>query len=164
MKQGKSVFGSAVETAGLSIRRARESDLPAIDALYHELKPGEYDRYAPTPVKLRAAFRRIARSRDHHLIVAECDGRVAGTLHVLIFRHLGHGVRPSAIVENVVVSETMRSRGIGEKMMEAARTIAMREGCYKLALTSRSHRAAAHRFYERLGFKHSHHGYSLSLE
>jgi GNAT superfamily N-acetyltransferase len=148
----------------ITIRRARERDLPAINSLYGELKPGEYESYAPSAAKLRAGFQRIARSRDHHLIVAECDGEIVGTLHVHIFRHLGHGVRPSAIVENVVVTEAMRSRGIGEKMLEAARAIAIRERCYKLSLTSRSHRQAAHRFYERLGWKHSHHGYSYSLE
>jgi GNAT superfamily N-acetyltransferase len=48
--------------------------------------------------------------------------------------------------------------------VEAARRIAQREGCYKPALTSRTHRKAAHRkaahrkaahrFYERLGYRH----------
>jgi len=148
----------------LIIRRASESDLPAIDALYHQLKPGEYERYAPRQAKFRAAFRKISHSRDHHLMVAEAQGQVVGTIHLLIFRHLGHGTRPSAIVENVVVADTMRSQGIGEKMLEAAKTVALRERCYKLALTSRSYRSAAHRFYERAGWKHSHAGYSIYLE
>ncbi|MGO9605891.1 MAG: N-acetyltransferase family protein [Candidatus Binataceae bacterium] len=165
MKQGnsasRSVAGSA---AAIKIRRARESDLPALNALYRELKLDEYDGYAPSPAKLRAGFRRIAGSRDHHLIVAECDGKVAGTIHVHIFRHLGHGVRPSAIVENVVVADAMRSRGIGEKMLEAAKAIAIRERCYKLALTSSIHRSGAHRFYQRLGWLPSHHGFSLALD
>lgn len=154
----------ARSTGPIRIRRARESDLHAIDSLYGELKPDEYAGHAPTPAKMRAGFRRIARSRDHHLIVAEFDGKVVGTVHVLIFRHLGHGTRPSAIIENVIVTEAMRSHGIGEKMLEAARLIAVRERCYKLALTSRLYRKAAHRFYERLGWKHLHKGFALSLE
>jgi|SRR5208282_506378 len=164
MKQGNSASKPAAKPAVIKIRRACESDLPALDALYRELKLDEYDTYAPTPAKLRAGFRRIAGSHDDHLIVAECEGKVAGTIHVHIFRHLGHGVRPSAIVENVVVADAMRSRGIGEKMLEAAKAIAIRERCYKIALTSRTHRAGAHRFYERLGWRHSHHGFSLALD
>jgi|GEM_PF-6960569 len=128
-------------TAEVRIRRARQRDLDATDSLYRELKGDEYEQYAPRARKMRAGFRRIARARDHHLMVAECAGRVVGTLHVLIFRHLWHGARPGAIVENVVVTDAMRSRGIGEALMEAA-----------------------HRFYERLGYRHSHRGYSKPLE
>jgi GNAT superfamily N-acetyltransferase len=152
MKQEYSA--GAGRTAEVGIQRARERDLDAIDSLYRELKVDEYEQYARGARKMRARFRRIARARDHHLMVAECAGRVVGTLHVLIFRHLGHGARPGAIVENVVVTEAMRSRGIGEALMKAARRIAQREGCYKPALTSRTHRKAAHRFYERLGYRH----------
>ena len=49
-------------------------------------------------------------------------------------------------------------------MLAAAKAVALREGCYKLALTSRMYREAAHRFYERAGWKHSHAGYSIYLE
>ena len=58
----------------------------------------------------------------------------------------------------------MRSQGIRDKMLAAAKAVALREGCYKLALTSRMYREAAHRFYERAGWKHSHAGYSIYLE
>jgi len=163
MKQGNSYANRGLSCA-IRVRRARASDLPTIDALYHQLKPGEYEQCAPHPAKMLSGFRKIARSRDHHLLVAEAEGRVVGTIHVLIFRHLGHGVRPGAIVENVIVAATMRSRGIGEHLLGAARAIALREGCYKIALTSRMHRTGAHRFYQRLGWKHSHHGYSIYLK
>lgn len=161
MKQATSLHR---QNAAPVIRRARESDLPAIDSLYHQLKPGEYERYAPRPAKFRAEFRKISRSRNHHLMVADFAGQIVGTIHVLIFHHLGHATRPSAIVENVVVADTMRSQGIGEKMLEAAKAVALRERCYKAALTSRRYRLAAHRFYERAGWKHSHAGYSIYLD
>ncbi len=115
------------------------------------------------PSRMRAAFERIARSRDHHLLVAEVDGRVAGTLHLIVVPHLGHGLKPMAIVENVVVAAERRSMGIGEAMVEAAARIARRRGCYKVALTSNLVRKRAHRFYQRLGWRRSHYGYSLDL-
>ncbi len=74
MKQEYSV--GAGRTAEVGIQRARERDLDAIDSLYRELKVDEYEQYARGARKMRARFRRIARARDHHLMVAECAGRV----------------------------------------------------------------------------------------
>lgn len=159
MRSGKSA--ARVPAARVRVRRAREADLPAIDKLYGELHGGDYAEYAPSPSRFRAAFRAIARSRDHHLLVAEVNGEVAGTLHVLIFRHLGHGLRPVAIIENVVVGSQFRSQGIGKRMIEAAGRIARANRCYKMSLTSNRARRRAHRFYERIGWQRTHHGFTL---
>ncbi len=78
--------------------------------------------------------------------------------------HLGHALKPFAVVENVVVDAEARSSGIGEHLMAAATDFARRRGCYKLALTSNLARPRAHKFYERLGWKRTHFGYSLLLE
>ncbi len=149
--------------AALLVRRARETDLPALAVLYHELDLRGFTHEASARA-MRKPFRLLARDRSHHLLVAEHNGEVVGTLHVLIFRHLGHGSRPAAIVENVVVRSGFRSLGIGEKMLEAARRIATANQCYKIALTSNRLRRRAHRFYERLGWRHTHFGYSIYLE
>jgi GNAT superfamily N-acetyltransferase len=146
------------------VRRARQADLAALNHLYRELHLDDYDEFAPTSAKFRSAFRSVARDRDHHLLVAEQGGRVVGTVHLLIFRHLGHGLRPVAIVENVVVQSGLRSKGIGELMIEAARAIARTNGCYKMSLTSNIRRPRAHRFYEHLGWRRTHLGFSFDLD
>jgi len=146
------------------IRKARESDLPALIRLYAQLHLDDYRYRSPLIRAMRAAFRNIARDRAHHIVVATQSGEVVGTLHVMIFRHLGHGLHPVAIVENVVVLDTMRSRRIGARMLEHAARIAGRNRCYKMSLTTNLKRRRAHRFYERLGWKKSHFGYSFSLE
>jgi GNAT superfamily N-acetyltransferase len=148
----------------IRIRKARASDLPALTALYAELHLHDYDYRTPTPRAMRTAFDTIANDRDHRLVVAVASGKVVGSLHVMIFRHLGHGLHPAAIVENVVVSASQRSRGIGELLIIEAVRIARRRGCYKLSLTTNVKRARAHRFYERLGWRRSHFGYSLGLK
>jgi GNAT superfamily N-acetyltransferase len=146
------------------VRRARESDLPALDRLYRELHLDEYDDLAPSSATMRAGFRKVARNRDHHLLVAEHRGEVVGSAHLLIFRHLGHGTRPAGIVENVIVRSDRRSRGIGARILEAAEEIARRERCYKMALTSNVARNEAHKFYEHLGWRRTHFGFSLELD
>jgi GNAT superfamily N-acetyltransferase len=148
----------------LRIRHAREVDLVALNVLYRELHGDDYDSYAPSLRAFRIAWRGLARNRDHHLLVAERGGVIVGTVHLLLFRHLGHGLKPVAIVENVVVASAMRSQSVGERMMEAAGAIAKAAGCYKLSLTTNVKRPRAHRFYERMGWRRSHFGYTLALE
>ena len=52
-----------------------------------------------------------------------------------------------------------QARGVGKAMMRFARARCRKAGCYKLALSSNLKRAAAHRFYESLGFEK--HGFSF---
>ena len=115
-------------------------------------------------MKLTAAFDRLARDRNHTILVAEAASKIVGTCHVIIVPHLGHALKPFAVVENVVVDENARSSGIGQHLMEAAGDLARHRGCYKMALTSNIARPRAHRFYERLGWTRTHFGYSLGLE
>jgi GNAT superfamily N-acetyltransferase len=147
----------------IRVRRARAADLPALIGLYKELHLDDYSYRSPTLAEMRKAFAAMARNRDHQLLVAESGGNVIGALHLMIFRHLGHGLRPVGVVENVVVAAAHRSRGVGERMMAAADKIARRNRCYKMSLTTNLKRGRAHRFYERLGWRRTHFGYSLGL-
>ena len=62
------------------------------------------------------------------------------------------------------VRASQRSHGIGRAMMEHARREAEGRGALRLQLTSNAAREAAHRFYERLGFRATHAGMKLYLE
>ena len=57
-----------------------------------------------------------------------------------------------AWIEDVVVDENARGRGIGELLNRRAIEIAVSEGAKTIDLTSRSSRSAANRLYQRLGF------------
>lgn len=154
---------AAKRSAEIRVRRARASDLPAIAALYDELHLKNYLTFRVPLSRMRRQFERIARDRRHHLLVADAGGRIAGTLHLIVVPHLGHGLQPFAIVENVVVAPDQRSMGIGERMLEGAAEIARRRGCYKAALTTNVVRKRAHKFYQRLGWRRTHFGYSFDL-
>ncbi len=165
MTQGNSISGAHKnDSRMLRVRRARVADLLALGRLYAELHLDDYSNLKPSPARLVKAFRALARNRDHHILVAEREGEIVGTVHLLIFRHLGHGLRPAAIVENVVVSCAHRSQRIGETMLAEAARIARANRCYKMALTTNVARKRAHRFYERLGWRRTHYGYSLGLD
>jgi len=76
-------------------------------------------------------------------------GRIVGTLTLVVFR-IPTGVR--AWIEDVVVDETMRGRGVGEALSREAIRRATAGGARTIELTSRSSREAANRLYQRLGF------------
>ena len=75
--------------------------------------------------------------------------RIIGTLTLVIFRI------PSARrawIEDVVVDEVARGRGVGEALTLAAVELAKQRGAKTVDLTSRRSRQAAHRLYEKAGF------------
>jgi GNAT superfamily N-acetyltransferase len=153
-----------LDTSPIRIRRARKSDLVRLQQLYDQLHLNNYLSLRVPKARLVAAFDRLARDRNHTILVAEVAGKIVGTCHVIVVPHLGHALKPFATVENVVVDAHSRSAGIGHHLMSAAGDLARRRGCYKLALTSNIARDRAHRFYERLGWTRTHFGFSLGLE
>jgi N-acetylglutamate synthase-like GNAT family acetyltransferase len=152
---------SALPGAPVRVRTARESDLPDLAALYNELHLDSYGKLAVPRTRMRRAFRRLASDRHHRILVAERGGKVIGTLHLIVVPHLGHGLRPFGVVENVVVSASERSSGVGQALMAAVGEVARRAGCYKITLTSNVRRRRSHRFYARLGWRRTHYGFSL---
>jgi ribosomal protein S18 acetylase RimI-like enzyme len=96
------------------------------------------------------AIEAISASSAITLLLARCDGEIAGTLTLVMFP-LPTGVR--AWIEDVVVDEKFRGRGVGEELTRTALRLAEAAGARTVDLTSRPSRAAAGRLYERAGFK-----------
>jgi len=144
----------------LSIRPAGRADLPAVLELYGPTGLGD-----DQVLSVEAADRRLVEMGAHAdctLFVAEMKGRVVGTFTLLVAPKLAHMGGAAALVDDVVVREDLRGKGIGKAMMEFAMRRAAERGCYKLALSSQLRREEAHRFYESLGFRR--HGYSFAVD
>jgi ribosomal protein S18 acetylase RimI-like enzyme len=92
----------------------------------------------------------IVTSRATVLFVARDDGHIVGSLSLVLFR-IPTGLR--AWIEDVVVDEAARGKGVGEALNRAAIDHAAKAGAKTVDLTSRPSREAANRLYARLGFK-----------
>jgi GNAT superfamily N-acetyltransferase len=55
-------------------------------------------------------------------------------------------------VENVVLTESLRGQGVGEKMMAHIESLARQLGCLKVTLDAYQKNTRARAFYERLGY------------
>jgi ribosomal protein S18 acetylase RimI-like enzyme len=84
------------------------------------------------------------------LLLARDGGEPVGMLTLLVYR-IPTGVRGR--IEDVVVDEAARGRGVGEALTRAALEAAATAGAEEVELTSSPHREAANRLYPRLGFE-----------
>jgi len=91
----------------------------------------------------------IIESDSSRLLVAEEGGVILGMLTIVIFP-IPSGVR--AWIEDVVVDEAGRGKGVGEALNQHALRLARDEGARTVDLTSRPSREAANRLYQRIGF------------
>ena len=108
----------------------------------------QLSRSSPPPSREELA--QIISSPATTLFVARDREAVVGTLTLVLFR-IPTG--PRAWIEDVVVDEAARGRGVAEALTRAALELATREGVRSVDLTSRPSREAANRLYRRLGFE-----------
>ena len=144
---------------GLRIREAAPKDIPALLSFYAQLRG-----YPEKPLSIsraKATLKAIKKNPNHRIFIACHEGKPVGTFTWFLMPNLAHRGQPAAVVENVVVDETRRGNGMGQKMMRFAMRLARAKKCYKLALSTNLRRRRAHHFYRALGF--AQHGYSFQV-
>jgi GNAT superfamily N-acetyltransferase len=131
------------------LRHAGPGDLEALMALYAQLNPD--DAVAP-PAQLAAILERIVASEHFDILVATHAGSIVATCYLNVIPNLTRAGAPYAIVENVVVDQALRGRGLGQDVVRFALDAAWRQGCYKVLLQTGSRDPRVHRFYAACGF------------
>jgi GNAT superfamily N-acetyltransferase len=130
-------------------RDAVPADFDAIFRLYRQLNPD--DPTSPS-AGLRDVFDHILLADGLRLLVLELDGEVVATTYLNVMPNLTRGGSPYAVIENVVVEESVRSRGVGKTLMAHTLDAAWAEGCYKVMLLTGSKQESTHAFYRSCGF------------
>ena len=131
------------------IREIMRNDLRGLLELYtylHEKEVPEIDD------KVLGIWETILADPNHHIIVADEDGKIVSSCVCIIIPNLTRGLRPHAFIENVVTHSEYRKRGLATACLDYAKEIAEREGCYKLLLATGSKEESTLRFYERAGY------------
>ena len=131
------------------VREIRETDLPALLALYlslHETAVPEMTEH------LKTTWQTILADKNHHILVNEVDGQLVSSCVCVIIPNLTRSVRPYAFIENVVTDEHHRGKGYATQCLQAARELAKAAGCYKMMLLTGSKDPATLRFYQSAGY------------
>jgi N-acetylglutamate synthase-like GNAT family acetyltransferase len=129
------------------VRRASAGDSASIQRLYEALVPADANIQVD-PHWLE----RLARDEHNHLLVVEADGVVCGTAFLTVCLDAMYGSQPYAVVENLIVLEASRRRGMGRALMREVERVARAARCTKVMLLSSASRTEAHAFFERVGF------------
>lgn len=131
------------------VREIRPDELEGLLTLYMQLHGNPFPEDSE---QLRSLWQRIVEDPDHHIIVAEKDGRIVSSCVCVIIPNLTHGQQPYAFVENVITDEAFRGRGLAHACLDYAHGIAEAAGCYKMMLLTGSKEESTHRFYRRAGY------------
>lgn len=102
-----------------------------------------------TQEEAAARLEYILNSPDYILLVAREGDTVLGTVTGICCRALS---MPFLVIEDVVVREDCRGKGIGKQLMNELDRFAMEKECEYAILVSSGFRQGAHSFYEKLGF------------
>lgn len=127
----------------LEIHQIDDEVYAAFERLTPQLSPG-------SPVPARPFLQAMLAQPNCSLLMARVDGCLCGMLTLVTF---SSPMGTHAWIEDVVVDENMRGRGIGEALTRLALQRARQQGAKNVNLTSRPARAAANRLYQRLGFQ-----------
>jgi len=137
------------DSLGAMFRAAASTDFDAIMMLYRQLHPRD-------PIVAdgsdRTAFDTILSQEWLQIYVLERDTKIIATTYLNIVPNLTRSASPYAVIENVVVEETLRGRGHGREIMDRTLERAWAAGCYKVMLMTGSRRESTHAFYRACGF------------
>ncbi len=146
------------------VERARAGDVPAVVELLLDDPIGAGRETARDLAPYREAFVAVDADPRQLLVVArEGAGRVVATLQLSFLRSLSRGGATRMQVEAVRVSSSTRGTGLGRGLLGWAADHGRARGAVLGQLTSDLRRTDAHRFYEGLGWRHTHAGMKLDL-
>src|SRR5574342_470247 len=111
-------------------RLATREDVPAIvRMLSNDALGSQRERFEdPLPGAYYRAFEQIDRDPNHELIVAEHNGEVIGTLHLMFLPSLSYQGGLRAQIESVRIDEALRGQGLGSEVMRWTIARARRRG------------------------------------
>ena len=130
------------------VREIERTELNALLALYthlHEKNMPEWSEH------LKRTWEAITQDKNHHIIV-NIVGRMVSSCACVIIPNLTRGIRPYALIENVVTHSDYRGMGHATACLDYAKALAEREHCYKIMLLAGSREDATLRFYEHAGY------------
>ncbi len=145
MSTDPSITDVVIEIADVVIEIA-EQVTPELVVAFARLIP-QLSRSSPPPTAEELA--EMINSDSADVLIARDDTGILGSLTLITFR-IPTGVR--SWIEDVVVDDAARGKGVGDKLNRFALELAERKGAKTVDLTSRPSREAANRLYQRIGF------------
>lgn len=131
------------------VREIKVTELNELLELYTYL----HETAVPEQSKILAeTWATIINDKNHHIIVAEENGKLVSSVVCVIIPNLTRNIRPYAFVENVVTHSDYRKQGYASACLDYAKEIALKENCYKMMLLTGAKDESTLNFYKKSGY------------
>ena len=131
------------------IREINENDFDGLMKLYMQLHDNPFPEERERALSV---WNTILDDKNHHIIVAEADGKIVSSCVCVIIPNLTRGQRPYALIENVITDEKYRRKKFATACLYFAREIARQENCYKMMLLTGAKENGTLEFYQKSGY------------
>lgn len=131
------------------VREIIKSDFDGLMSLYMQLHNNIMPKKTRDIINI---WNEITQDKNHHIIVADIDGKIVSSCVCAIIPNLTHNQQPYAIVENVITDREYRKRGLATQCLNYAKEIAKSKHCYKIMLLTGSKENSILSFYEGAGY------------
>lgn len=131
------------------IREINENDFEGLMTLYMQLHDNPFPGKSKEIVRL---WKTVLEDHNHHIIVAEEDGKIIASCVCVIIPNFTHCQKPYALIENVITDQDYRNKGFATKCLNYAKELAKQAGCYKMMLLTGSKLESTLKFYEKAGY------------
>ncbi len=142
------------------IRNLNENDLNEVAELYTLFWNDKMNLS-----KMKEKFTQISGNSNYIFLCAEYNGKVIGTIQGIICEELYGDCIPFLVMENFVVDENFRGKGIGRRLLSELEKVGKEKNCSQIIFITETDRKDTVKFYEKLGFNSiSHKGFKKSLK
>ncbi len=131
----------------MTIEKMKKEDIPELVELYKQLTDCEN-----TVEQSQAVFDKMSADGNYWLLVAKEDDEIVGSVLGIICYSIPLCATPFMVVEDVIVNDSHRRKGIGKILFEKLDEIAVENNCGYSILVSSGFRKGAHVFYENQGY------------
>ncbi|MGZ8250728.1 MAG: N-acetyltransferase family protein [Methylophilaceae bacterium] len=139
--------------SNFKIDEARLEDIPALVGLLAELFSIEAD-FKPDTTKQVKGLQLLLQAPDRSVIKVARDSKnaVVGMVSAQLVISTAQGA-PSAWIEDMVVSSSFRSGGVGRALLQAAQNWSMEKGATRMQLLVDTENQPALDYYQHLGWE-----------
>lgn len=131
----------------VTVEMLKKEEIPALLELYKALVPHNLSLE-----KAERTYDEMRANSEYLLLAAKKDGELLGSMLGICCQSI---TMPFLVVEDVIVKDGVREKGIGRKLMEALDEFAKSRNCAYAILVSSAFRTGAHQFYEKVGYTDS---------
>lgn len=134
------------------------ADIPQLEMLYQQFWNEHSDISA-----MEKQFDSLSKDERYIILSAVINNKLVGSVMGIICQELYGDCNPFLVLENMVVDQEARRRGIGKSLINRLEEIAKSKSCSQIILVTELERTEACLFYEACGFQTNNKGYKKKL-